>query len=175
MDNRTRLVEPSLVHRDEYVEFYEDWLASGEDMVPWVIEKEPYDFEAMLDFLYAQNSEEKPIPEGWVPHSTYWLINEEQKLVGAVNIRHWLNGKLLSSGGHIGYGIRPSERGKGYAGAILAEALNITRQLGLSKVLVVCDQGNIGSEKTIVKHGGQLESEFIEDNGNVVRRFWIEL
>ncbi|GGD84379.1 GNAT family N-acetyltransferase [Paenibacillus nasutitermitis] len=155
--------------------FYEDWLASGEDMVPWVIEKEPYDFEAMIEFLYAQDSEDKPIPAGRVPHSTYWLMNEEQKLVGAVNIRHRLNGKLLSSGGHIGYGIRPSERRKGYAGAILTEALNITRALGLSKVLVVCDQGNIGSEKTIIKYGGQLESEFTEDNGNVVRRFWIEL
>jgi predicted acetyltransferase len=81
----------------------------------------------------------------------------------------------IIQGGHIGYGIRPSERRKGYANNILSAALEITKEWGLQKVLVVCDKGNIGSEKTIVKNGGILELEYIEENGNTIRRFWIEL
>lgn len=67
--------------------------------------------------------------------------------MGAVNIRHRLNEKLLNSGGHIGYGIRPSERRKGYASVLLALTLEITRDMGLNKVLLVCDKGNVASEK----------------------------
>lgn len=93
--------------------------------------------------------------------------------MGAVNIRHRLNEKLLNSGGHIGYGIRPSERRMGYASVLLALTLEITRDMGLNKVLLVCDKGNLASEKTILKNGGQFESEYVEENGNVVRRFWI--
>ncbi|UUZ86883.1 GNAT family N-acetyltransferase [Paenibacillus sp. P26] len=110
-----------------------------------------------------------------VPHTTYWLVNEEKKVLGAVNIRHRLNAKLLNSGGHIGYGIRPSERRKGLATALLHLALQKTRELGLDQVLVVCDKGNIGSERTILKNGGVFDSEYMEPNGNIVRRFWIPL
>lgn len=148
---------------------------SGEDIVPWVVEKDPIDFKAMIEFLYSQDSEEKMINGNWVPHSTLWLVNEEDKIVGTANIRHRLNQKLLNSGGHIGYGIRPSERRKGYATILLSFALQQTRMLGLDKVLVVCDKGNIGSERTIIKNGGQLESENVEDNGNIIGRFWIQL
>lgn len=170
-----RLVRPSTDYRRQYISFYEDWRKSGEDIVPWVVERNPADFGAMVDFLYAQDSEEKLNDANWVPHSTYWLVDEWEKIVGAVNIRHRLNARLLNSGGHIGYGIRPSERRKGYAAALLALALDKTRELGLEQVLVVCDKGNIGSERTIVKNGGRLESEYTEDDGNVVRRFWIGL
>ncbi|WP_054028859.1 GNAT family N-acetyltransferase [Bacillus sp. FJAT-28004] len=175
MEKSAILIKPSIEYRDAYVSFYEDWLKSGEDMVPWVIEREPADFNAFIDFLYSEDSESKITNRDHVPHSTYWLRNEDNIIVGAVNIRHRLNEKLLNQGGHIGYGIRPSERRKGYANNILSAALEITKEWGLQKVLVVCDKGNIGSEKTIVKNGGILESEYIEENGNTIRRFWIEL
>ncbi|NOU98524.1 GNAT family N-acetyltransferase [Paenibacillus planticolens] len=171
-----RLVKPSANYKDEYISFYEDWKSSGEDMVPWVVEKDPYDFAVMLNFLYSQDSEDKIIDESFVPHSTYWLINDDlQKIIGVVNVRHKLNVKLLNSGGHIGYGIRPSERRKGYASALLALSLELTKKLGLEKVLLVCDKDNYASEKTILKNGGRFESEYVEDNGNIVRRFWIQL
>lgn len=170
-----RLIKPSIEYQDEYVSFHEDWKSSGEDMVPWVIEREPSDFHAMLEFLYAEDSEEKLMNADWVPHSTYWLINENNSLVGAVNIRHRLTQRLFNSGGHIGYGIRPSLRRKGYATVLLSLALEEIRKLGLERALVVCDKGNIGSERTIIKNGGQFESEYMEDNGNIVRRFWIPL
>lgn len=86
-----------------------------------------------------------------------------------------LQEQLLQSGGHIGYGIRPSERQKGYASRMLALALERLRSLGVSEALLVCDKENTGSEKTIVKNGGVLEYEFTEDNGNIVKRFWVKL
>ncbi|GAA3401270.1 GNAT family N-acetyltransferase [Paenibacillus hodogayensis] len=173
--SRVRLVRPAEEYREQYVSFYEEWRSSGEDIVPWVVERAPDDFTAMLDFLYAEDSEEKLFTPGWVPHSTYWLVDEGDQVVGAVNIRHRLNEKLLNSGGHIGYGIRPSARRKGYASVLLRFALQKTKELGLDKVLVVCDKENTGSEKTILKNGGRLESEYRDEDGNVLRRFWIEL
>lgn len=175
MQCQVHLIKPTTEYRNEYISFYEDWKKSGDDMVPWVIEKDPSDFTSMIDFLYSEDSDYKLTNINWVPHSTYWLTNEENKIVGAVNIRHRLNQKLLNSGGHIGYGIRPSERRKGYATILLSASLQKTRELGLKKVLIVCNKGNIGSERTIIKNGGKFDSEYIEENGNIVRRFWIEL
>ncbi|NHN34610.1 GNAT family N-acetyltransferase [Paenibacillus agricola] len=170
-----RLVNPSLDFHEQYLLFYKDWVNSGEEIIPWVVQKDPGDFKRMLEFLYSEDSEEKLTNPNWVPHSTYWLINEENKLVGVVNIRHRLNEQLLNGSGHIGYGISPSHRRKGYASVQLSEALHITKAMGLDKVLLVCNKGNIGSEKTILKHGGIFESEFLEDGGHIVRRFWIRV
>jgi predicted acetyltransferase len=161
--------------REQYLLFYEDWKSSGEDIVPWVVEQDPSNFETLLEFLYSEDSEEKLTNSAWVPHSTYWLMNEENRLVGAVNIRHRLNEKLLNGGGHIGYGISPSFRRRGYASALLSQTLEIAKKLSLDKVLLVCDKDNVGSEKTILKQGGIFESEFTEDDGNIVKRFWISL
>jgi len=168
-----RIVKPSMEYREEYLAFYKDWISSGEDIVPWVVEKDPSDFEAFLNFLYSADTEEKVKNSDWVPHSTYWLMNERDTLVGAANIRHKLNQYLLNCGGHIGYGIRPNYRRRGYASELLSQALQITKALGIEKVLLVCDKGNIGSEKTILGNRGVFESEFTEENGNVVNRYWI--
>jgi predicted acetyltransferase len=162
-------------YREQYLAFYRDWINSGEDMIPWVVERDPSDFEAYLKFLYSEDSEEKLSNANWVPHSTYWLIDGEGNIVGAVNIRHRLNQKLFNSGGHIGYGVCPSQRRRGYATVLLSSALEKAKMLDIDRVLVVCDKGNIGSEKTIIKNGGLFESEYTEANGNVVRRFWIHL
>ncbi|MFF2886554.1 GNAT family N-acetyltransferase [Paenibacillus sp. NPDC057967] len=170
-----RLVEPSLAYREAYTNFYEDWMTEGIDaIVPWVVEQDPRDFEAYLAFLRAADSEEKLKDDAFVPHSTYWLINEDEEVVGAVNIRHRLNQKLLESGGHIGYGIRPSRRGRGYASVQLAEALKITKAMGIDRVLLVCDHDNEASERTIRGAGGVPDSPFTTEKGEVLKRFWID-
>lgn len=174
MGENVALQRPSIDLKAEYISFYEDWVNSGEVMVPWVISKDPADFNAMIEFLFNSEKAEH-LPEGWVPASTYWLVTDSQKVVGAVNIRHSLTEGLLHAGGHIGYGIRPSERRKGYATKLLALSLSKARELGIQRALVVCDESNLGSEKVIRNNGGIQDTSFIDENGNVILRFWIDL
>ncbi|MCU5326932.1 MULTISPECIES: GNAT family N-acetyltransferase [Bacillus cereus group] len=168
------LLTPTIDLQEEYLDFYNEWKDSGETMIPWVISKDPSNFPAMIqELLDAHNGIN--LPESWVPDSTYWLVTDENKIVGAVNIRHSLTEHLFNAGGHIGYGIRPSERRKGYATKLLKLSLEKTKELNITKALVVCDEVNTASEKTILHNGGLRDDDFIEEDGNVVRRFWIEL
>ncbi len=140
------LLTPTTDLQEEYLDFYNEWKDSGETMIPWVISKNPANFPAMVqELLDAHNGIN--IPETWVPDSTYWLVTDENKIVEAVNIRHSLTKHLFNAGGHIGYGIRPSERRKGYATKLLALSLEKTKELDITKVLVVCDAVNTASEK----------------------------
>lgn len=91
-----------------------------------------------------------------------------------MNIRHYLTDALLYTGGHIGDGVRPSERRKGYATAMIALALDECRKLGLDRVLMTCDKTNVGSAKSIIKNGGVLENEVLDD-GVLEQRYWIDL
>ena len=100
------------------------------------------------------------------------LPEDRNIMVGAVNIRHYLNESLLLNGGHIGDGVRPSERRKGIATKMIALALDECRKLGIEKVLMVCDKDNIGSAKSIINNGGVLENE-VEVDGVVEQRYWI--
>lgn len=110
-----------------------------------------------------------------VPDSTYFCLDEERNIfVGAVNIRHYLNESLLFDGGHIGDGVRPSERGKGIGTKMIALALEKCGEMGIDKVLMVCNKSNIASAKTIINNGGVLENE-ITVNSVIEQRYWIEL
>ena len=96
-------------------------------------------------------------------------------MLGAVDIRHYLNDYLLQYAGHIGDGIRPSERRKGYATEMIRLSLIECKKLGINNVLMVCDKSNVASRKTIIKNGGILENEFLDEDGEVQQRFWIKL
>ena len=168
------LITPTTDLQEEYLDFYTEWKDSGETMIPWVISKNPSNFTAMIQELHDAHNGIN-IPETWVPDSTYWLVTDENRVVGVVNIRHGLTDHLFNAGGHIGYGIRPSERRKGYATKLLELSLEKTKELNIEKVLVVCDEVNTASEKTILHNGGLRDDDFTEKDGNVVRRFWIEL
>lgn len=139
---------------------------------PYAIFKNDYhDFD-----YYLKNLEHFKPTDGLVPDSVFFLYDETRdKLIGAVNIRHYLNDYLLKEGGHIGDGIRPSERRKGYATLLIRLALDECKKLGIDKVLMVCDKNNIASAKTIIKNGGILENEIVSSNGTVIQRYWIQL
>lgn len=111
-----------------------------------------------------------------MPDSVFFLLDVERDiLLGAVNIRHYLNDYLLQFGGHIGDGIRPSERRKGYATEMIRLALIECKKLGIDRVLMVCDKSNIGSAKSIINNGGILENEFVDEDGEINQRYWIDL
>jgi predicted acetyltransferase len=116
------------------------------------------------------------LPEGYVPSSTYLAIRKaDQKVVGMLAIRHWLNEALEFEGGHIGYSVRVSERRKGYATEMLKQALSICAEMRITEVLLTCDKGNVGSVSVIKANGGVLHSEFSEADGNLAQRYWITL
>jgi predicted acetyltransferase len=92
----------------------------------------------------------------YVPQTRYWLFVDERP-VGIGKLRHYLNDHLRRIGGHIGYTIRPSERGKGYGTLILEELLKKAREKGIDAALVTCHETNIRSRKVIERNGGRLE------------------
>jgi predicted acetyltransferase len=107
---------------------------------------------------------------------TLLIINQEDKIVGIINIRYVLNDYLKRGGGHIGYNIRPSERRKGYASQALELILEDAYNYGLEDVLIDCYKGNIGSEKTIESSGATLYSEeYSEERKNTLMRYKINV
>ena len=96
-------------------------------------------------------------------------------IVGRVAIRHALTPDLERIGGHVGYVVVPEYRRRGYATAILRQSLQIARErLGLKRVLVTCDDDNVGSIKTIEKNGGVLDAIVTgPDADRPTRRYWI--
>ena len=168
---KLRLVKLSEDYKRHLNEMMEEWYATGENIIPYVIRKNDYkDFE-----YYMDNLEVKEGTENLVPDSTFFCLDEDRDIfVGAVNIRHYLNEALLRDGGHIGDGVRPSERRKGIATKMIGLALDECRKLGIDRVLMVCDKDNIGSAKSIINNGGVLENEIID--GEVIeQRYRIEL
>ena len=168
---KLRLVKASNQYCNQIKDMLDEWHTTGEKIIPYAIRRIDY-----RDFAYyCDNLEVKDASGGLVPDSTFFCLDEERDIiVGAVNIRHYLNESLLLNGGHIGDGVRPSERRKGIATKMIALALDECKKLGITKVLMVCDKENIGSSKSIQNNGGVLENE-IEVNGVVEQRYWIEL
>jgi len=168
---KLRLVKASTQYRSQITEMLEEWYASGETIVPYAIRRLDYH-----DFAYyCDNLEIKDARGGLVPDSTFFCLDEDRnRIVGAVNIRHYLNDALLLNGGHIGDGVRPSERRKGIATKMIALALTECKNMGMEKVLMVCNKDNTGSAKSIINNGGVLENE-IEMDGVLEQRYWIHL
>jgi len=144
-----KLIKGSYEYREQIIDMLREWKEYNDthdvNRSPGIIFKNNYD-----DFdYYLNNLETREPKDGMVPDSTFFCLDEERNiLVGAVNIRHYLNEHLLLHGGHIGDGIK--------------------------KVLMVCDKDNIGSAKSIIKNGGILENEQTE-NGKTEQRYWIDL
>lgn len=168
---KLKLVKASNRYQDQIQNMLEEWYSTGEKIIPYTIRRIDYH-----DFAYyCENLEVKNADSGLVPDSTFFCLDEERDIVvGAVNIRHYLNESLLLNGGHIGDGVRPSERRKGIATKMIALALEECKKLGIERVLMVCDKENIGSAKSILNNGGILENE-IEVDGVIEQRYWIEL
>ena len=166
-----KLVKLNIENYPLICEMMDEWTLADEVIVPRAISKADYH----NYYEYSEAIEVRSESSELVPDSTFFCLDTERNIfVGAVNIRHRLNERLSVGVGHIGDGIRPSERKKGYGTKMVALALEECKKLNLDEVLMCCEKSNIASEKTIIRNGGILENE-VEFEGKIMRRFWITL
>ena len=169
-----KLVTPCAEYIDSYRALIREFAGRGEPLVPHSLSMANEPTQEFLDLVAAQSRGER-LPEGFVPATMYWLV-EDGEVVGVADLRHRLTDHLRREGGNIGYGIRPSRRGRGLATALLAQTLVKARELGLTEALVTCAKTNIASARTILKNGGVfLSEEYIEQRGEIVQRYRIDL
>ena len=168
------LVEPDLSYADEIIKYKEESLAES----PIINGSAGLDRFSSIEIWFEElkkRSCEDTVPKGLVPSSTYLGIREKDNyIVGMIDIRHYLNEYLTQVGGHIGYGVRKTERNKGYAKQMLKLALEKCKELKIKKVLITCDEDNIASEKVILSTNAKLE-DIRNVDGENKKRFWIDL
>ena len=168
------LVKPDLSYADEIIKYKEESLAES----PIINGSAGLDrFSSIEDWLQElkKRSCEDTVPKGLVPSSTYLGLREKDNyIVGMIDIRHYLNKYLTQVGGNIGYGVRKTERNKGYAKQMLKLALEKCKELKIKKVLITCDEDNIASEKVILSANAKLE-DIRNVDGENKKRFWIDL
>ena len=133
---------------------------------------------ALIDFLPKLDIGED-IPEGHIACCFMFAFNEKNEIVGRTSIRKVLVPHLRTDGGHIGYAVVPEFRKQGIATEILKQSLDYCRENNINedgKVLVTCDDDNLGSIKTITGNGGILQDKIeLAHNKPLKRRYWIAL
>ena len=167
----------------ELLEIYQEYINSK--TIPGIrIFEGVRDFENLGKMNFQQwltdlenNKYEENLPKDYSTHTFYLIENDEDRIVGAIGLRWKEVPVLMKYGGFIGYSIRPTERGKGYATEMLRLILPICHQFGEGQVLLTCDKENEASRKTIIKSGGILENEIASPPGSgenrIVQRYWI--
>jgi len=168
-----KLIEPSIRLEKSFNNYISEWESTTENIVPFASRRNGLSYTELLE-NWKNNKTDKVYEKGFVPSTLYFLVDDTEKIYGALHFRHELNEFLLRTGGHIGYGIRPTLRQQGYATIMLSLALPIAKKFGLDKVLITCDKNNISSAKTITKNGGVFENQ-VFDNGEFTQRYWIDL
>ena len=163
------LRRPTIVDREAVLDMMAEFeqTQSAHDGGFWDTENFVYE-----DWLESNQNQEMGInlPEGWVPAIQLVAFSGKGQALGFLNLRLRLNNFLLEKSGHIGYSIRPSERGKGYAKETLRQGLQVAKEKNIKKVLVTCSVNNPASRAVILANGG-----IFEDDRNGVERYWIEV
>ena len=171
-----KLIEPTMAYSEQIRAYRQEFLDSGDSMDGTGGLRDFDDPQDWIAFL-EKHRNPKTVPEGRVPATQLIFVREEDnKIVGMLDIRHSLSEYLRKFGGHIGYSVAPGERRKGYATQMLKAALPICRQLGIDKVLITCMKGNEGSKRTILHNGGIYESTVYEPDEKIeLEKYWITL
>jgi predicted acetyltransferase len=167
------LIHPDVHFELAYRAFRQEFLERGEEFYGlWRPEEQTF-----AEFIrrVCEEAEGRNLPKGWVPASRYWLLRPCDLILGEIIVRHRLTPALEDYGGHIGYWVRPSERGKGYGTRMLEMALDQIRSLRLTRVLITCDPKNTASVRVIEKNGGVLASQSVAHTGRMTSRYWIDL
>ena len=169
-----RLLRFDEIDELEYLIYIKEWEDSGEKIVPMASARAEISFDDFLKRMRERETDEIR-EKGLVPATLYFLVDEKNKICGALDIRHELNEYLEKFGGHIGYGIAPSERKKGYGKIQLKLGLEKAKKIGLKKVLITCDDNNIGSAKTIEACGGIYNDTLADAEANRIKRYFVEV
>ena len=171
------LIRPSPEYAEQVMQLKAEIIAANdEDSFAGCSYLSQYDcFAGWLEHLDRLEDPSR-VPEGSVPSSAYLAVRTaDNRVVGIIDLRHHIDHPILGLwGGHIGYTVRPSERGKGYAKEMLRLNLDNARARGLDRVMITCSPSNPASERTILACGGVFEKDVLVD-GETIRRYWIEL
>lgn len=171
-----KLIEPTIEYDRQIQAYRREYLASGASISGAGSLMRFENTQDWLDHVERYKSPETT-PRDRVPTTQYIYVREQDnKIVGLIQIRHCLNESLAKYSGHIGYSVAPSEQRKGYASQMLSLALMKCRELGIDRVLITCVPENEGSRRTIQKNGGAYESTVFEpEKGRFLERYWIGL
>jgi len=171
-----KLIEPTRQLQAAYLRFVDEFAAAGEQLHQedhGLIERTG-GFEGYVRML-RRHSRGLDLPADMVPYDTYWLVRDGT-VPGTIRLRHRLNADLENEGGHIGYDVRPTERGKGYATLTLARVLDEARRMGLQRVLLTCDKSNVASQRVIRKLTGRRQDDrTFKGTDKRISRYWIDL
>lgn len=156
--------------KDDGLEIYEMIIEIGlaENGFTNCFPTESFELFSMSLNRYVEQSKGINVSDQYVPQTIYWLYIDA-KPVGFGKLRHTLNEKLREYGGHIGYIIRPSERGKRYGTVLLSLLLNEAKKKEIHEVLITCDEDNIRSRKVIESNKGELQ-----EVKNRICKYWIK-
>src|SRR5690242_16868374 len=158
-----------------YLDMVNEFEAAGEGYGWNDIELARRDFAAFVDDL-RNESLGIGLPPDIVPQTTYVLLDREGRALGEIRFRWRLTPPFERHNGHIGYNVRPTQRGKGYATRMLALVLDKARALGLERVMLPVRDENLASVCVIVKNGGVFDRPGVElDGGEIVSLYWITL
>ena len=164
------LITPTVEYEQSYRSYIEE--LGDAERYPFTLDFEFDDFPALVSRL-NDASLGIDLPEGWVPHTTYWLV-EDGEIVGVSSLRHQMTERLKLLGGHIGFGVRPSAQGRGVAKELLRQTLQEAKRLGISEALVICLKDNIASAKVIQANRGELESEYaVPEYSGLLQRYLV--
>lgn len=174
---KLHLVKPDLIYYTQYNDMMAEWNESGTQIAPWFLGQPFEKIEDFADFVQILDAyEHANQPKEFCSTTSYFVLDENQRLIGAASLRHYLTVKGLEAWGHIGYGVRPDERKKGYGTQILQLMLTEAKRTHMYKILIGAHTSNVASCRVIEKCGGKLEN-IVNDPDNVhetVSRYWIE-
>ncbi len=160
---------PNISHNQSYLDMIREWRAAEVPTSPGRL----FVGASFEEFLAIVKKDITENSDGVNSH-LFFLV-EDKRIFWAIQIRHSIDHpRLIEVGGHIGYGIRPSERGKWYATEMLRQWLIEAEKIGLEKVLITCHDDNMASAKVIENNGGVFE-RLAERDAEQYRRYWITL